>query len=359
MNTERSFFHKKAFIGFCLSVFVFSIHSVAFLQYEPYTGIATNVLTFIRLLLTRIIPQVAVPLFMILAGYSFFRGYTLDKTKGKLKRRVKTLIIPYLFWNTIWLLFDAIASKYFSQFFLYREITTLDFETIILGVFCHGSYSIFWFVADLIIFSFLSPILYVVLKSKYKYIFIIIVFTLYACNIRLPQPIFVRQDAILYYIVGAISAMEFKTQIEVSSKKKSLIGTFITILCWLILGLHEYNLLQLPEIINVMILIIISFAFWFGTDIIHYKTHWWYSTSFLIYAMAYNIGAVLIKVMYFILPKYQWMSIVNYFVSMIVAFLVVIGFAYICGKFFPKILGYIGGGRIVVPLQSDNKAEEL
>lgn len=57
-----------------------------------------------------IFPRVAVPMFCIISGYLFFQGLnTVDcfkeKYKLKLKSRVKTLLIPYLLWNIIYLKF--------------------------------------------------------------------------------------------------------------------------------------------------------------------------------------------------------------------------------------------------------------
>ncbi len=49
----------------------------------------------------------AVPVFFVISGYMFFykvAGLTTEIYKSKLKRRVKSLLIPYLIWNALALL---------------------------------------------------------------------------------------------------------------------------------------------------------------------------------------------------------------------------------------------------------------
>lgn len=53
--------------------------------------------------ISRILASVAVPLFFFISGYLFFfrTTFSVDVYKKKLKSRIKTLLIPYLFWNFV------------------------------------------------------------------------------------------------------------------------------------------------------------------------------------------------------------------------------------------------------------------
>lgn len=53
--------------------------------------------------ISRILASVAVPLFFFISGYLFFfrTAFSVDVYKKKLKSRIKTLLIPYLFWNFV------------------------------------------------------------------------------------------------------------------------------------------------------------------------------------------------------------------------------------------------------------------
>ena len=50
----------------------------------------------------------SVPIYFFISGYVFFLGVKLTKEKyaQKLRNRVKTLLIPYLIWNTIAVLYS-------------------------------------------------------------------------------------------------------------------------------------------------------------------------------------------------------------------------------------------------------------
>lgn len=57
-----------------------------------------------RVSVSKVLTHVCVPTFYFISGYLFFKGlesWNSARYKEKLKRRVKTLLIPFLIWNTI------------------------------------------------------------------------------------------------------------------------------------------------------------------------------------------------------------------------------------------------------------------
>ena len=86
--------------------------------------------------------RIAVPLFFIISGYLFFLGFTwsLDKYKAKVKSRLSSLVIPFLFWNAVSMLVFFIAqsipstSVFFSGNHQYiATYNIFDFLIIYLG----------------------------------------------------------------------------------------------------------------------------------------------------------------------------------------------------------------------------------
>ena len=66
-----------------------------------------------RVSISKVLAHVCVPTFYFISGYLFFKGletWDVEKYKQKLKRRVKTLLVPFLIWNTISILY-AIKGK--------------------------------------------------------------------------------------------------------------------------------------------------------------------------------------------------------------------------------------------------------
>ena len=56
-----------------------------------------------RHIITNELARIAVPLFFFISGFLFFyhTDFSMKMYKQKLKKRVRTLLVPYLFWNTV------------------------------------------------------------------------------------------------------------------------------------------------------------------------------------------------------------------------------------------------------------------
>lgn len=97
------------FLRFPLALSVVFIHSVGtrLPDLAPAAGSAQWGYDLVRLTLSTIAPSFAVPLFFLISGYFFFLNMTEWDTRqylGKLRRRVSTLLIPYLLWNLLYAL---------------------------------------------------------------------------------------------------------------------------------------------------------------------------------------------------------------------------------------------------------------
>ncbi len=68
---------------------------------------------FIRNLISQEIARIAVPIFFLMSGYLFFAGFVWSKENylDKVKSRIKTLLIPFLFWNIATLLLIALGQS--------------------------------------------------------------------------------------------------------------------------------------------------------------------------------------------------------------------------------------------------------
>lgn len=134
-------------------------------------------------LISKVFSYVAVPLFFFISGFLFFyhTSFSLDAYKQKLRSRVRTLLIPYLFWNIVilichWIvyLFSPIplTSGYYK---LVSDYSWLDYLRIFWDV--NGAYPIngaLWFVRDLMIMVVCSPLVYWTLRYCRWYILAIL-----------------------------------------------------------------------------------------------------------------------------------------------------------------------------------------
>lgn len=136
--------------------------------------------------------QIAVPFFFFTSGYYFFKGnvFTFSIYKRKMTNKFKTLVLPYILWNTI-----AICLSLPS---LYNRIDVHYLLSCFWNVISWSNQSIFqfsinhtisapivfplWFLRDLIVLNLLSPLIYLGIK-KFGVIFIYILSAAYIFNI--------------------------------------------------------------------------------------------------------------------------------------------------------------------------------
>lgn len=118
--------------------------------------------------LQRNIFSLAVPIFYFLSGYLFFRD-GIPSTSGyllKWRRRIRSLLIPYLLWNLLGLLLlllkkTSLLEQHFPQYSTFSpDIATLLEGFWILPVEgAVGPYDfVLWFIRNLIIITILAPV---------------------------------------------------------------------------------------------------------------------------------------------------------------------------------------------------------
>lgn len=125
-------------------------------------------------LFTNELARTAVPLFFLISGILFFRtpDFNFSIYLSKLKSRIRSLFIPYIFWNLAVFGVQAISQWLFPSMLsgrnkLITNFSSLDFLTMFWNhnhvgePICYQ----FWFIRDLIIVVILSPIIYWIIKK--------------------------------------------------------------------------------------------------------------------------------------------------------------------------------------------------
>lgn len=169
------------FLRFPLALAVVFIHSAYCPEYEAPDFSRLGGMDFfnlLRLCVSRVIAQIAVPGFFLISGFLYFRKverFTKDVWKRKTKSRLYTLVVPYLLWNVV-ALFSGGSLKHLwarSDYgrFLWDSVKGLeDIPTIFgesLPLFPRLSYPLdypLWFLRDLICVSLLSPVVWFLVK---------------------------------------------------------------------------------------------------------------------------------------------------------------------------------------------------
>lgn len=121
--------------------------------------------------------HMAVPTFFLISGYLFFKSVnkcTCSIYKSKIKRRIPTLLVPYLLWNLLYLLFLLLLQVYAPSLVSNerKRIVDYTFGELLNSFWNFGGvyygmpilYS-FWYIRDLIVMCICSPIIYWAIKK--------------------------------------------------------------------------------------------------------------------------------------------------------------------------------------------------
>lgn len=260
------------------------------------------------------------------------------------------MVLPYIIWNILNMLFAIITSYSFvSKFFLGRTKFALTFSNIFLSIFHYEANSPFWFIFALICFIAVSPVINIIISNKISgLIAIITLIVLQYFNIVIPESFILREDSIIYYLIGCYVGKHFFSLFQrKASKKASLPAILFFALSIAFLVLKSYNILPDINALNTIVLIVAIFSFWILSDLfidkIQVKTYMEY--SFLIYAMHLNIQAVIIKLLYLFGPKFPFMAVLSFFGTTILTLIAIILFAALIKKYVPKLYGILSGNR--------------
>ena len=346
-SAGADFWKKKEIVSFLLSILVFFIHISSIAQYGQIQDSMSEINRFFSKVVHDCFTKYAVPLYFIIAGALFFRDYEDKKYVDKLKTRIRSILIPYLVWNTLWMLFDIITSySFLSQFFIAREKFTLSFTSVLEAIFHHKCNGAFWFLFNLMFFIVLSPVIDKLIRNRYIGIAVTAaVAVLCLFHIGLPEAVFFSQPSIVYYLIGAIIGKHY---FEGFCKKSSRITQIISLI--ILMGaavLFYFSGLIQNTAFYMFILVPCAWAFWNVADLFVHRlpSLTIYKNSFAIYAMHINVSSVIAKSLFLLLPKSGWMAIPNFILTLVLTLLFIFLFCHTLNKWLPKVYRLMIGGR--------------
>lgn len=169
--------------------------------------------------------SVAVPMFFTISGFLFFNGVKRIKDCfEKQKKRVRTVLLPYLIWNVVFVLWYTVlenipAISDFINSNIYGTLKDLSFLETIGYLYINPSAFHLWFLRNLIIFIILSPILFVLIKYfPWPAIAVIIV----------ASPI-IKLVGLQFFVIGGIIACHYNLE-QISSVLNRYVCCFCVII---------------------------------------------------------------------------------------------------------------------------------
>lgn len=212
---EAQFRRRITWTTFLFSVLVVMIHGnniALFLTAGESGGLAAFV---IRLegIVSAALPTVAVPGFFMISAYLFGRKLTWEKLPGKMLRRVKSVLVPYIVWNSLYYFAMAGAGLIPGL----QQLTGKAGVTLSLAGWAdavlHYRYNpVLWYMQQLIFLIALAPLIYGLMSRLYLgAAALLILFLIVGKGALIPV---LNLDALLYYSTGLYLALHGRRFVE-------------------------------------------------------------------------------------------------------------------------------------------------
>ncbi len=318
-----------------------------------------------------------VAVYFFISGYLFFSGkdWTSDVYKEKLKRRIKTLLIPYLLWNLLGVCLVVVrllpvfnifltysgsdlnmsVSNFLSCFWMYDGQLGAPSESV-------GNYEIFvqrtcfpintalWFVRDLMIVVACTPLVYFLLKRLRMYfIFLLSVLYLYFSYNVIYWHINQLLMAFLFFSWGAYLCLQKKIILNYFSRSWPIWGYLLCSI--LFLSVSYFAIKDVSPLFKAMhSFVTVAFAFnvvgrlsRYGSIQFRYGAAW----SCFIYMSHCLVVPRMLKIVTFAITPASDLAWLSTYILSVILTLALLSLCFVlCRKYTPKLLNVFIGGRV-------------
>lgn len=304
MYNKNSYFSKKlSLLYVVLTFFIVLQHSAPMGRF----GLDVN-MEYPFIYCCIIFSYISVPLFFFISSMLFYRSCEYRDLKRKLHTRIYSLLIPYLLWNTIFVLIYYIINRIpiIAEHMHMQNILTTPKSVFIAII--DSRFTPLWFVRDLMCFCLFSPLILFVIKRLWLAIVILGV----SIFVTL-QWDFSHQNVITWipvYLMGAIVGKYFTYEEsgDTGSTIRSLVKIKNNRLVIAVIMLMAFVVLYLLSVKDRMFLyyfrLFSPLILWFVIDFMFYSyikdrfiKRKWMEYTFFIYCTHYFVLNVLQKLL--------------------------------------------------------------
>lgn len=323
---------KFRICSFIATIFVVYRHSFVIQAFYGASTCSSEALTLLNKWVANM-TEVAVPMFFLTSGYFFLgRRYdTLEKYRGMLCKKIRTLLIPFLFWNLMGLLVLLATKKCNMQ---------VDGLSFVKNFFVSKYYGPLWYVRDLMIFMLAVPLYQWIYDKKMKWALcgLLVAFLLswipVDCSV-------VSSEGLLFFAFGGALRKSNVLEQQLKSRWSIVCLLVVWVVSCLLLDFWRY------EWLHKFLYFLGLTAVWYGIDLFSPKMVAYVKTfssyAFFIYVTHfYSIKAVKMSLAY-LFHTNEYMAIFTFLVIplLVVSCLFFIGIKlkHFCPKFYAVVTG--------------------
>lgn len=328
-----------SFVMTCVMVFYHCVE----IENTYAIGVIDSNINGVLSYLFHIMGAIGMSFFFALTGFLLFKNFSIKDYPKKIKKRIFSLLIPYVIWQLIFWIPAFIVKK--------GEFSVLNFikRTFLLaGAPPDGP---LWYVYAVFLLAVLSPLLLVILKNKkIGWVIILIIIFFIEATTYIKNPTFVKilnygyipniLNYVPCYVVGAFYGKYY----EEDKKAESLIYIVSLLLVAFVLGSvfkNAFESLTFKMIPLVLLIVLPALPKLDNKKI--------YALSFLMYAIHKPIISVVWRIFNKFFIKISLpISVGNLLIRCITIAIVILVAAlihFVLKKISPKFLGLLTGGR--------------
>lgn len=342
-------------LSFLLMIMVVFLHSynIDTKQLDRTLYLEKDLNWFMQTFISNGFTRIAVPLFFIISGYLFVynRKIGINDLRDKIIKRIKTLLIPYLLWTTIGLLVYLILQSIpqSKPFFTNKLIIDYSFLDWVEGIFYKPIPYQLWFLRDLIIMVFLSPLIILLIK-RIRYVFLSTTLLFWFFN---QDSVFLSSEALLFFSLGISLALYCPEILEKKVNKTMGISILWFLLLFFKTGVEMFGLSEKLELFLLKTAILVGLlSFWMLYDKLAVYSNkivnqialvsW---TSFFIYVFHEPILTIIKKALFYVLNESSSAYLFVYFFSPILTIAISILTAIFLKRYFSVPYKVLTGNR--------------
>ena len=306
-------------------------------------------------LFSEILARVAVPLFFFFSGFLFFfnshNNFTIETYVQKLKKRSRTLLVPYIFWNILFVVVYNGVGKLFpgaTESFIGNGYTVKDWLMTLFD-YANSGYPVsgqFWFIRDLIIVVLFTPFIWVLTKYL-NYILPVVLCSLWLIGCWFNNLV-ISLDAIFFFTLGAYFSITEKNFVNLIKSRAMLLGILYLISVVIIFYTKSFDWVIYVRKVNILL----GGAFTIALSSICIESGKWKlkpfltESSFFIYAYHIIALPIIRRVLFYIIPcSTDVRATILYFLWAFITIVIGLLLYYSLKKWMPKTTAFITGGR--------------
>lgn len=334
IESEKVFSQAMKKCSLVCAVMVIFIHTY---NLEVYKICSESVIYWFESFVAKI-TACAVPFFFM--SSSFFLYQKEREVISVYKSRFKSIMIPYLLWNIIYMIAFTILKKLSLTNVGLVSINIID---ILKGIFLYKYNYTYWFMFYLILFILLYPaIKQIVCRSK------IVCFSVLIALLTIDFGNIINHNIIpsfIYYYLGAICGYYYRKQTEKISTIQPKKKTAIIMMCIVgfvlsvVASIFDINISVVGNVSLILLLLIILSSQQIKMPL------FLLGLSFMIYSMHGILLECVEKVIYIAFPHNVLWATIDYFVSPAVTLMIIVVICAAMKKVCPSLYNILNGNR--------------